>query len=81
MKAEYDFRAGKRGPILPIPRGKIRAVLLLDENMVEWFRGQVNPANGGDWEDLINRALREYIARRQATSAVGSRKGKKQKVA
>lgn len=61
MKKEYDFSAGKRGPVVPVPKGKTRVTIRLDEDILEWFKAQVNAAGGGNYQTLINRALREYI--------------------
>jgi len=61
MKSEYDFHQGKRGPVVPVPKGKTRVTLRLDEDVLEWFKAQVNAAGGGNYQTLINRALREYI--------------------
>jgi hypothetical protein len=31
--------------------------------VLEWFRGQVEAAGGGNYQTLINAALREHISR------------------
>ena len=61
MKEEYDFSQGKRGAIDPIPPGKTRITIRLDNDILAWFRNQVNIAGGGNYQSLINNALREYI--------------------
>ncbi len=63
MKKEYDFRKGKRGPVLPIPPGKTRITIRLDEDIIEWFRQQVEAAGGGSYQALINQALRDHVER------------------
>ena len=63
MKKEYDFSEGKRGPILPIPPGKTRITIRLDEDIIEWFRQQVEEAGGGSYQALINQALRDHVER------------------
>ena len=60
MKRSYDFSAGKRGAIDPLPKGKTRITIRLDDDVLEWFRGQVEAAGGGNYQTLINQALREY---------------------
>jgi hypothetical protein len=35
----------------------------LDEDVLAWFRGQVEAAGGGNYQSLINDALRQHIAR------------------
>ena len=62
MKNEYDFRKGKRGPVVPVPRGKTRITIRVDDDVLAWFREQVHAAGGGNYQTLINLALREYIA-------------------
>jgi uncharacterized protein (DUF4415 family) len=64
MKAEYDFSQGKRGAIDPIPPGKTRITIRLDNDILAWFREQVNMAGGGSYQTMINNALREYIEQR-----------------
>jgi uncharacterized protein (DUF4415 family) len=62
MKKRYDFRKGKRGPVLPVPKGKSRITIRLDDDVLAWFREQVHAAGGGNYQTLINLALRQYIA-------------------
>jgi uncharacterized protein (DUF4415 family) len=61
MKAEYDFSQGKRGAIDPTPPGKTRITIRLDDEVLTWFREQVHLAGGGNYQTLINEALRQYI--------------------
>jgi len=63
MKREYDFSKAKRGPVIPVPKGKTRITIRLDEDILAWFRTQVDDAGGGNYQTLINDALRQYIAR------------------
>jgi len=65
MKQEYDFSQGKRGAIDPIPFGKTRITIRLDDDILEWFRSEVNALGGGNYQTLINNALREYIQHRR----------------
>jgi uncharacterized protein (DUF4415 family) len=64
MKKEYDFRHGKRGAILKTPPGKTRITIRIDEDILQWFREQVHAAGGGNYQTLINSALREYVDRK-----------------
>jgi uncharacterized protein (DUF4415 family) len=57
----YHFTKGKRGPVLPVPPGKERITIRLDADILEYFRGQVERAGGGNYQTLINNALRAYI--------------------
>ena len=61
MKAEYDFRGAKRGAIDPLPPGKSRITIRLDDEILRWFKDAVNAAGGGNYQTLINNALREHI--------------------
>jgi uncharacterized protein (DUF4415 family) len=64
MKEEYDFSGGRRGAIEPIPPGKTRITIRLDDEILDWFRSRVHEAGGGNYQTLINQALREYIEHR-----------------
>lgn len=68
MKREYDFSRGKRGPIIPVPRGKTRITIRLDKDLIDWFRSQVEAAGGGNYQTLINSALRNCV--REVTSEI-----------
>ncbi|HMD85407.1 MAG TPA: BrnA antitoxin family protein [Terriglobia bacterium] len=57
----YDFTKGKRGPVLPLPPGKERITIRLDTDILEYFRDTVERAGGGNYQTLINKALRTYI--------------------
>jgi uncharacterized protein (DUF4415 family) len=61
MKRTYDFSYGKRGAIDPLPKGKTRITIRLDDEVLEWFRAQVEAAGGGNYQTLINQALKEHI--------------------
>jgi hypothetical protein len=62
MRKEYDFSRGKRGAVIQTPPGKTRITIRLDDDILEWFREQVHQAGGGNYQTLINQALREYMA-------------------
>jgi uncharacterized protein (DUF4415 family) len=61
MRKEYDFSQGTRGAVVKADPGKIRITIRLDEDVIDWFRNQVNAAGGGNYQTLINKALREYL--------------------
>lgn len=61
MNEEYDFSKGKRGPVVRAPTGKTRITIRIDDDVLDWFRGQVHAAGGGSYQTLINSALRAHI--------------------
>ncbi len=62
MKKEYNFSEGKRGAVIKSPRGKMRITIRIDNDILNWFRQQVHAAGGGNYQTLINMALREYMS-------------------
>ena len=62
MRKEYDFSKAKRGRVVTVPKGKTRITIRLDEDVLNWFKARVNAAGGGNYQSLINSALREHIA-------------------
>jgi uncharacterized protein (DUF4415 family) len=65
MRKQYDFSKAKRGPVVPVPKGKSRITIRLDDDVLDWFREQVDAAGGGNYQSLINDALRVYMAERK----------------
>jgi uncharacterized protein (DUF4415 family) len=65
MKKEYNFSKGKRGAVVPAPKGKTRITIRIDDDILDWFRGDVEAAGGGNYQTLINQALREYLNQQQ----------------
>jgi uncharacterized protein (DUF4415 family) len=63
MKREYDFHNAKRGAVVPVPKGKTRITIRLDDEVLDWFREQVERAGGGNYQTVINEALRQHIRR------------------
>ncbi len=61
MEETYDFTQGKRGAIAPVPSGKTRITIRLDDDILAWFREQVHLSGGGNYQTLINDALRKNI--------------------
>ncbi len=58
---EYDFSQAKRGPIAPSLGKKTRITIRIDTDVLNWFREQVNTSGGGNYQRLINDALRAYV--------------------
>lgn len=65
MKKEYDFSKCRRGPVLPVPPGKTRVTIRLDNRILDWFRQQVDEAGGGNYQTLMNEALNTFIKHKQ----------------
>ena len=65
MRSEYDFSQGRRGALVPVSTGKTRITIRIDDDVLEWFRGQVDRAGGGNYQTLMNHALRR--AKEEAT--------------
>ncbi|MGA2214486.1 MAG: BrnA antitoxin family protein [Bryobacteraceae bacterium] len=63
MKKEYDFSKGRRGPVVRVAKGKTRVTIRLDDDVLEWFRNQVDKVGGGNYQSLVNRALRDFMDR------------------
>ena len=56
-----DFSTGRRGAIVKADPNKIRITIRLDGDIIEYFKTQVHDAGGGNYQTLINDALRKYI--------------------
>jgi uncharacterized protein (DUF4415 family) len=56
LKAEVN-----RGPVVPVPTGKTRITIRLDDDILAWFREQVHAAGGGNYQTLINQTLRRVL--------------------
>ncbi len=63
MVQEYDFSKGKRGPVVPVSKGKTRITIRIDDDVLAWFKEQVEQSGGGNYQTLMNAALREHIQR------------------
>jgi len=71
MKREYDLSKGKRGAVVPLPPEKIRITIRLDRDIVNHFRELVRKAHRGNYQTLINDALREQMQRPSLAHEVG----------
>ena len=65
MKKEYDFSKGRRGAVVKVPPDKTRVTIRLDLDILDWFRRQVDEAGGGNYQTLINDALRSFVHNEQ----------------
>ena len=64
---EYDFNDAEQGAIVKPARGKTRITIRIDTDILNWFRNQIHKAGGGNYQTLINDALREYIQQTNST--------------
>ncbi len=61
MKRKFDFSKARRGPVVPPAPGKTEVTIRLDNDVIEHFQNIVDRAGGGNYQTMINAALREYI--------------------
>ncbi len=60
MRKEYDFSKAKL-VIPPRDPRKTRITIRLDTKILNWFRRRVHEAGGGNYQTMINDALKSYI--------------------
>ena len=65
MRKEYNFSKGKRGPVIQSDPNKVRITIRLDADIVEYFKELVHKAGGGNYQTMINDALRQYLDKKQ----------------
>jgi len=65
MRKQYDFSKAKRGPVIAPTKGKTRITIRLDDDVLAWFREQVHAGGGGNYQTLINDALRAFVQERR----------------
>jgi hypothetical protein len=61
MKMKLDWSRTVRGSVIFPRANSTRLTLNIDDDLLDWFRKLVRQDAGGDYGDLINRALREYV--------------------
>ena len=44
-----------------------RITIRIDDDILDWFREQVNGAGGGNYQTMINNVLREYVESRNVS--------------
>jgi uncharacterized protein (DUF4415 family) len=66
-KKEYDFEGAGQGAVTRSPSSKTRITIRIDTDVLDWFRQQVHDAGGGNYQTLINEALREHLRYRDET--------------
>ena len=56
-----DFSKGKRGAVIKADPNKVRITIRLDGDIIQHFKEQVLTSGGGNYQTLINDALRSCI--------------------
>ncbi len=67
---DIDFSRARRGAIIKPEPGKTKISIRLDNAILEYFRGLVDKAGGGNYQTLINDALLEQVHRRSTLDVV-----------
>ena len=67
MSKAYDFSQGQRGSVAPVQPGKVRITIRLDADILNWFREKVNEQGGGNYQTMINDALRSHLRQQDKT--------------
>ena len=57
---EHNFGKAKQGSVVKPSPGKTRITIRVDSDILNWCREQVHKRGGGNYQTLINDALREY---------------------
>jgi len=50
---------------VPAGPGKTRITIRIDNETLKWFKAQVHAAGGGNYQTLMNQALREWVEHRR----------------
>ena len=69
-----DFSNGKRGSVIPSDPNKVRITIRLDADIINHFKEEVNNTGGGNYQTLINDALREYTQSKNKALEITLRK-------
>ena len=67
---DIDFSSARRGPVVRPEPGKTKISIRLDNTVLDYFRGVVDKAGGGNYQTLINEALLEHVHRRSTLDVV-----------
>jgi len=71
---EYNFANARRGAVAKNLANKTRITIRVDTDILAWFRDKVQKAGGGNYQTLINEALREHMQQRNGALEVTLRK-------
>lgn len=67
MKTNYDFSGAHRGAVVPPSKNKVRITIRLDRDLVKWFKSQAETKGGGNYQTMLNDALRAYTENHDAS--------------
>ena len=67
MKTSYDFKKARRGAVLPSARNKVRITIRLDRKIIDWFRAKADSNGGGNYQTMLNDALRAHTEHQDQT--------------
>lgn len=56
-----DGKSGANSPERDSGAGKVRITIRLDGEIIDWFRARAGAKGGGNYQTMINNALRDYI--------------------
>jgi uncharacterized protein (DUF4415 family) len=62
-----DFSNGIRGAVVKPAPSKMRITIRLDADIIKHFKRLVHEAGGGNYQMLINDALREHMRRHDSS--------------
>ena len=60
-RRRIDFTGAKRGAVVNPQPGKTKISIRLDNEVLDHFRALVDKAGGGNYQSLINDALRTFV--------------------
>ena len=60
MKTNDDFSRARLGAVVPTAGKKVRITIRLDRDVLDWFRSKVEAQGGGNYQTMLNDALRAY---------------------
>jgi uncharacterized protein (DUF4415 family) len=69
-RRDIDFSRARRGAVVRPEPGKTKISIRLDKTVLEYFRGLVDEAGGGNYQTLINEALLGHVHRRSTLDVV-----------
>ena len=64
MKANYNFSKARRGAVAPSTGNKVRITIRIDRDIVDWFKAKVEKHGEGNYQSLLNDALRTHIGQK-----------------